>query len=367
VSTALDYDRFTWQPEDVQWDDQHDLSVIKRFNPAEVRNERGEWSRVADAALNRPQLAPARGAELPADALGTASPTKLKAQVAERIANAMKSSTHDMVLATVLPGSIRGNPVFGNDKVDAQDVLDRPEKYAWGVKDGGVIALAPAGVKVKIGGNFSRDLLMNQAADDLPAFHAALRNAAAAGLVKRWASSANDHDARSLATQRAVEDEFGLKNTATWDITDADETFYRLHSHVYRDFIRAQYSLTQRDLAEAGITGTVQLHRGFSWDDMRDAPNWVRGVNAGEGDRPDEIPIPPLRPLSSWTSDQQIAESFSSDEQAGKVGIMISADVPVTSILSTPKSGMGCLDEFECVVIAPPDGQNGGTAHARGY
>jgi hypothetical protein len=54
-----------------------------------------------------------------------------------------------------------------------------------------------------------------------------------------------------------------------------------------------------------------------------------------------------LRPLTSWSLDPDTANQFGN----AKGGIVASARVPVTRLLSVPFTGVGCLGEAEMVVI----------------
>jgi len=59
-----------------------------------------------------------------------------------------------------------------------------------------------------------------------------------------------------------------------------------------------------------------------------------------------------LQPLSSFSLDPDQALYFTSSEE---YRVLIACDVPVGRILSTARTGYGCLEEAECVVIGLKD------------
>jgi hypothetical protein len=193
-------------------------------------------------------------------------------------------------------------------------------------------------------------------APDDPALRAGLRREAVSNLIAQWAVTSNGTAPRALAIQQAAAEEFGLVGAAEWE-TDPGlraevEKEARTNGQLYRAFLRAQYDETQAAFASRGITH-VRLHRGFTWDDDADsarraAPGWAA---ADDGDRP-----VPLRPMSSFSTSERVAAEFA----AGKLGgtdrhrTVIEATVPVSRILSTPRTGTGCLPEQEMVVLSGP-------------
>lgn len=108
-----------------------------------------------------------------------------------------------------------------------------------------------------------------------------------------------------------------------------------------RAYFRAMYDATQERLDAHGYgpDDTVRLFRGISYDelivdqetyDIGEVINYVG--NAAE----------------SWSSSWEEAEAFSRRDYAGFV---IMADVPRRNILSTARTGIGCLTEAEYVVL----------------
>lgn len=116
----------------------------------------------------------------------------------------------------------------------------------------------------------------------------ALLKGTTARLVNQWARSSNNDDTLSLAIQRAVEDELGVKGANWFEIRaspvggirntrmtrlerDTNET-YADHADLLRAFVRAQYDETQDLLAREGL-GEVRLYRGFQFRET-EYPEW---------------------------------------------------------------------------------------------
>ena len=117
---------------------------------------------------------------------------------------------------------------------------------------------------------------------------------------------------------------------------------------LFQAFLRAQYENTQRMFAEHGIT-RVPLYRGFQFNNSTaqagstppPRPPWaIRGT----------VQDLTLRPLSSFSSTPGIARRFAG-VQYNKNSVVIAGIVPVSQILSTSVTGLGCLNEKEVVVL----------------
>jgi hypothetical protein len=191
-----------------------------------------------------------------------------------------------------------------------------------------------------------------------------VRLACVGDLIRQWAASSNDSSARSLAIQRAVVDEFGLRadGYSGWrrekgELAEQVAALTRSHGDVYRSFVRAQYDATQRLLAEAGIT-EMTLVRGTTNEDrwsLRDPfPQQFQVHERIPGDvisstfSMTDATIR-TRPISSWSTSLRTAYDFTGS------GTMIVSRVPADRIFSTPVTGVGCLAETEIVVLATPD------------
>ena len=91
------------------------------------------------------------------------------------------------------------------------------------------------------------------------------------------------------------------------------------------------YETTQADFKTKGIK-EITLYRGVSG-------NPFSGTNVKSGDA---VKLN-QNTLESWTSEPEIAKQFGNT--------ILKATVPVERILSTARTGFGCLNEFEFVVI----------------
>ena len=153
-------------------------------------------------------------------------------------------------------------------------------------------------------------------------------------VMEHWATTSNDSDTQSLALQLTAEEVFDLKGTAPWSDTRANAEAARQKDYL-RDrnepFLESSYEATQAMFAEHGIT-EVTLYRGVEKSEAD------HGVNTLS-----------MRPLSSWSTDPQIAHKFAvSETDEARVYV---ARVPVSKILSTAVTGIGCLGEGEAVVL----------------
>ena len=152
--------------------------------------------------------------------------------------------------------------------------------------------------------------------------------------------------------QEVAAKEFGIAGAKAWGMSqstraDVDRRI-KANGDVYAAFLHAQYDATQDLFAKAGITEVV-LYRGFKFSTP---PAWARlpgkdayGNTVVNG--PGRETIATLRPLSSFSYSPRQAVNFS-DSSSPRV---ISATVPVSRILSTPRSGFGCYGEKEYVIV----------------
>jgi hypothetical protein len=179
----------------------------------------------------------------------------------------------------------------------------------------------------------------------------------AARIVDKWATSSGDGDTRAIAVQLRARELFDLDgyNPGAWDATsyrlrDARE-FADAHKKVIDATLNEMYSWTQEDLKKAGINEMI-LFRGMALP-RGDSKAGI-DFNVGEFR---------LQPLSSFTSRRSQAHSFAADWATSNDRLAIAAvRVPREKIFSTARTGFGCLNESEFVVL----GQKGGyrTAYA---
>jgi SPP1 gp7 family putative phage head morphogenesis protein len=258
-----------------------------------------------------------------------------KANVAHQVAARMKASTADMVDSLFPPGW--SESAQGDKAKRMRDAVKDPSRYKF-VKEYGSIKL----FDTQSAGEYVPSTAQ-------PLTEADLREAVASSLIQTWAGTSNDNNVRSLAIQEAAKEEFGLtENVADW--TGATSTTSKnvgealeKHGATYRAFLRAQYEATQEDFAKLGIT-ELPVMRGMKWGGtLSGAPGWTKNAKTGA-----KIPTPPLRPLSSWTVNASTASSFAG---SGGNKVTLKAVIPVKSILSWPRTGFGCLSEYEIVAF----------------
>ncbi|MFB7126179.1 hypothetical protein [Kitasatospora sp. NPDC056273] len=262
------------------------------------------------------------------------SPAKVKAAMCDSLAKKMSGVSDELLLsdrqrerlARVRAGDLAAyRPESGAngyaDHIDQADLDSGARREPWGY--------------VRMGAEEYRDFA---------------RAEAVAHHVAGWAATSNDHDANALALQETARQAFNLTDTMAWDHGDADldaEIAAALAEDgpVLHAFLTAMWESTQAHFADLGVTH-VTVHRGFTggYDDTH-----VSGID-GQGTVTDL----PLRPLSSFTTEEHIAADFATHGGEVHTGYTISGDVPVTRILAVPGTGIGCLDESEIVILAGP-------------
>lgn len=180
--------------------------------------------------------------------------------------------------------------------------------------------------------------------------------------LRSWAGSSSDDSMRSVAMQVAASKRYGIQMTdfvakaskkfsnlpARYGVIPFDEAIAEANK-----VLVAAHEETQALLKAQGIK-TVKLYRGMSWPDS-DAPPEVLGFLERRGKEAraagghvkytEELEFV-SNPLSSWTIDPEVAARFS----GGPWGVVFSVEAPIDAIISTPLSGVGCLNEYEFIV-----------------
>ena len=161
------------------------------------------------------------------------------------------------------------------------------------------------------------------------------REEAVSKLVANWATTSNNSDPMSLAIQKSAAKEFGITSAKDWEVdgqtrAETDDILSE-KGEMLQAFLRAQYDATQEYFKGAGIK-EVTLYRGFD-----DEANYFSDVAEGSST---EVP---LRPISSFTSNYDVATRFGNT--------IISGTIPVERVLSCYGTGVGCQEESEVVVF----------------
>jgi hypothetical protein len=182
----------------------------------------------------------------------------------------------------------------------------------------------------------------------LAMFDAAIKRNLTRNLIHQWAITSADEHLISLALQRAAVREFGLKRATVQHLTGpamgfADD-FLAAHEAALRGFLRAQYELTQRELAKAGFDH-VTLWRGMT--EQRGSVSmgdWIRSVAKKSSDDLKRWTWDVrLQPISSFSSSPGTAENFGST--------MMLVRVPRSRVMSFHQTGFGCLSESEFTIL----------------
>lgn len=168
-----------------------------------------------------------------------------------------------------------------------------------------------------------------------------------ARLVSSWASSSGDNNPLSVALQLATRDQFGM-HPGDVEMKRMSNALKEGESAVYqnaadqlgikdvgnfkvalRDFIQAQYDNTQSRLAANGVK-EVYI---------------ARGMKIGSGSTPAVLTQVKLQPASSFSHELSTAKGFAAGHS---VFVM---KVPASQILGSYKTGFGCTNEAEIVVL----------------
>lgn len=175
---------------------------------------------------------------------------------------------------------------------------------------------------------------------------------AAAGLIDNWAGTASDSNPWSLALQHAAEKEFNLPDASferslhssdDYSRSQADQIF-QLHAPALQAFVRAQYDATQEWL-KLNFPGQDKmiLYRGQGIGGIHALADEGK-IDAGELD---------LQPMSSFSYTATTALNF---VPAGEASAFLGMEVPFDRIMATARTGFGCLNENEFVVLGEPAG-----------
>ncbi|MBC7340900.1 MAG: hypothetical protein H5U02_00340 [Clostridia bacterium] len=168
-------------------------------------------------------------------------------------------------------------------------------------------------------------------------------------IVHQWAVTSGDNSSKSIAMQKVAMIEFGIDApTDHWpDYTseEADKLVNGYGRAVAR-ILREMYNWTQKELKRRGIDKVV-VYRGHTFR-TEEAPQWLRSASKGQAGKVS------LQPLNSFSRIYEVAESFSWPSE-GEIGYVFAAAIPRERIISTCRTGYGCLTEAELVVLGGKD------------
>lgn len=173
--------------------------------------------------------------------------------------------------------------------------------------------------------------------------------AAVSNMIQTWAGTSDSNNPLSLAMQLAVRDEFDLPASAVKALEGRDagamtvaERLYGENRAAFRAFVRAQYDETQAWLADHGITH-VYLYRGQGYPGGGESG--IRHID--------------LQPASSFSYTLSTSHRF-------RRNLSIAARVPAERIIGTARTGWGCHNETELVVLAGDSGADEAGAYFGG-
>jgi hypothetical protein len=176
------------------------------------------------------------------------------------------------------------------------------------------------------------------------------RERAIAGLIKTWAQT--NSSPIIVALQHEAAKLFGLSKEQLEALpggyapqTAAAKELEDKFGPVLRDFLRAQWQLTQNDLEEAGIED-VTLYRIFKWNTPAD---WAQDLKPG-----DVIDSPPQYAIASWGYLQSAGAEIAGTYGSGQHSIVVQATFPRQALLSYPKTGFGSYNETEFTALDVP-------------
>lgn len=173
-------------------------------------------------------------------------------------------------------------------------------------------------------------------------------------LLSTWAQTASDNNPWSFAMQRAAHKEFGLSDEGLNWLKDFDKKAWDdagkilagnggRNEEVFRTVLRGMYDETQEVLAASGIE-TVSLMRGIRAHGRVNSTSTAHNIVI---EQRDDIM---LNPMSSFSTNFETHRFFRQDRS-------IVMEVPRERIIGCPRTGFGCLNEYEFVVLGPHHGE----------
>ncbi len=189
-------------------------------------------------------------------------------------------------------------------------------------------------------------------------------NCAVRLLINLWASTSGDTNKHAMAMQIAAIREFKLENVEMnhmGRMSGRDYPEYREFAHNFVEkygpflqrFLRAQYDHTQHEFQQHKGGPTVVVYRGVKYEHKNESPPPELAALGPHGGQVTTR----LQPMSSFAAMYEDADIFagnaehhlaSADEYTGYI---MAIEVPNNMILSTARTGYGCLHESEVVIL----------------
>ena len=165
--------------------------------------------------------------------------------------------------------------------------------------------------------------------------------------IGNWAETSNDNHYGALTMQKDAAELFGTELT-DWqkeNLNQLETTPKAIKREIpwndksnvseqNKKFLTAMYEQTQADFKAKGIT-EVTLYRGIQL-----TPEALKKFKLGEAINLEN------NALESWSAKPNVARRFGYPN-----GIVLKSTIPVEKILSNARTGFGCLDEKEFVII----------------
>lgn len=167
-------------------------------------------------------------------------------------------------------------------------------------------------------------------------------------LNRLWAGTSGDHDSRAIAVQVQAARTFNLEkqHVAGLDQDTVNEANHYLDSEgpLLDSFLKNTYRNTQMELIARGVPEQVPLYRGMRFDEEF-APDWIKDAQKGQKRR---LGNTVMNPLTSWSADKSTSEGFAG---SGHYSALMTAMVPRESIYASARTGQGCANEYEYVIL----------------
>jgi hypothetical protein len=169
-------------------------------------------------------------------------------------------------------------------------------------------------------------------------------------LLYLWGRTSGDSNSLAIVVQLAAQEEFGLTTAAVshMPLSKARKSAGKLIPGL-REFLRAQYNVTQETLKNKGIEELYVMRGQYYTKKM--ASSFPK-THFNSSTRKIRIT---QQPLSSWSTNPSIAGEFANGGQSAEYGSIMAARVPASRVIGIAKTGYGEAYEYEVVVLGSED------------